>query len=303
VSALIRVCGRGPSGIRNAALIATLFGAGLRVSEALDLKPSDLDLRNGTVRVRHGKGDRARTVAIDSSGQAFVERWLGKREQLGLSGRQPLFCTISHNERFGNGLDSSYVRRLLPRLAVRAGIHRRVHAHGLRHSLATALAHEGKPLPTITAQLGHSSTAVTHRYLAKIAPTSLPRFVIAHVVTAARGPCPTSNVISQSPQSLAEREANGDGTHEYGDEGETTSAKSAIRSRVFLAGLGAVGAIAVGALLWLSGNGTSTTLGPPSLDVTGIYVDLETKLVTVSGDDVSGSAVRAALRAAGYNAE
>lgn len=177
VTALIRACGRGPSGIRNAALIAIMFGAGLRVSEALDLKASDLDLRNGTVRVRHGKGDRARTVALDASAQAYIERWLGKREQLGLSGRQPLFCTISRNERFGSRLDSSYVRRLLPRLATRAGILRRVHPHALRHSLATALAHEGKPLPVITAQLGHSSTAVTDRYLAKIAPTDL----VAHV--------------------------------------------------------------------------------------------------------------------------
>ena len=49
----------------------------------------------------------------------------------------------------------------------------RVHPHALRHSLASALAMEGKPLPTITAQLGHSSTAVTDRYLAKIAPADL----------------------------------------------------------------------------------------------------------------------------------
>ena len=57
--------------------------------------------------------------------------------------------------------------------AQRAGIERRVHPHALRHSLASALAMEGKPLPTFTAQLGHSSTAVTDRYLAKIAPADL----------------------------------------------------------------------------------------------------------------------------------
>jgi integrase/recombinase XerD len=58
-------------------------------------------------------------------------------------------------------------------LARRAGIDHRVHPHALRHSLATALAHEGKPLPVISGQLGHSSTAVTDRYLRKIAPTEL----------------------------------------------------------------------------------------------------------------------------------
>ena len=63
---------------------------------------------------------------------------------MGLNGREPLFCTITKGENFGTGLDSSYVRRLLPRLARRAGIERRVHPHALRHSLASTLAHEGK---------------------------------------------------------------------------------------------------------------------------------------------------------------
>jgi integrase/recombinase XerC len=177
ILALIRACGRGPSGVRNAALIAVLFGAGLRVSEALDLRPSDLDARNGTVRVRHGKGDRSRTVALDASAQAFVERWLTVRSQIGLNGRQPLFCTISRGDGFGSRIDTSYVRRLLPRLAAKAGIERRVHPHALRHSFATALAYEGKPLPVITAQLGHSSTSVTDRYLAKIGPSDLVALV------------------------------------------------------------------------------------------------------------------------------
>jgi integrase/recombinase XerD len=177
IRALIRACGRGPSGLRNAALIAVLFGAGLRVSEALDLRPSDLDLNNGTVRVRQGKGDRSRTVALDSSAQAYVERWLTTRTHIGLNGRQPLFCTISKGAGLGSRIDSSYVRRLLPRLAEKAGIERRVHPHALRHSFATALAHEGKPLPVITAQLGHSSTAVTDRYLSKIGPADLVALV------------------------------------------------------------------------------------------------------------------------------
>ena len=173
VKALVKACGPGPSGVRNAALIAAMFGSGLRVSEALALKPSDLDLKNGTVTVKHGKGDKARIVAIDPSAQAIIEKWMERRTRLGLNGRQPLFCTISKGDNFGTSIDSSYVRRLLPRLAQRAGIERRVHPHALRHSLASALAMEGKPLPTITAQLGHSSTAVTDRYLAKIAPADL----------------------------------------------------------------------------------------------------------------------------------
>ncbi len=122
----------------------------------------------------------------DATAQAYEERWIGKRLQLGLNGRQPLFCTITKGERFGGPIDSSYVRRALPRLAARAGLERRVHPHSLRQSLATALAHEGKSLPTITAQLGHSSTAVADRYLAKIAPADL----IAQVRDRGRLPVP-----------------------------------------------------------------------------------------------------------------
>lgn len=54
------------------------------------------------MRVRDGKGDRSRTVALDASAQAFLERWLERRKLLGLKGRQPLFWTISTGEGFGS---------------------------------------------------------------------------------------------------------------------------------------------------------------------------------------------------------
>lgn len=109
-----------------------MFGTGLRVSEALALRPSDLDLAAGTVRVR----DIPLPVAPATS--APLARWLDLRAGLGLNGRQPLFCTISAGEvrEKGQPLSSSYVRALLPRLAARAGIDRRVHPNALRHSHA-----------------------------------------------------------------------------------------------------------------------------------------------------------------------
>ena len=67
-------------------------------------------------------------------------------------------------------LQPSYVRALLPRLARRAGIDRRVHAHGLRHTHAFELANEGHPLHVIQARLGHGSLAVTDRYIRHLAP-------------------------------------------------------------------------------------------------------------------------------------
>ena len=172
VAELIRACGKGAAGVRNAGLIATMYGAGLRVSEALALKPSDIKLDTGMIHVQHGKGDKSRRVGMAASLQLHLERWLAMRKEMGFNGRQVVFCTISSNN-LGQPLNTSYVRHLLPRLAKKAGIDRRVHPHALRHSLASELAFDGTPLPVITSQLGHSSTAVTDRYLKKVAPADL----------------------------------------------------------------------------------------------------------------------------------
>jgi integrase/recombinase XerD len=169
VRALLRACSsRAPTGIRNRALIAALYRGGLRLSEALALQPKDLDQPAGTITILHGKGDRRRVVGLDPAGFALLERWLDKRSALAIGARRPLFCTLT-----GEPLDASYVRRLLPRLAARAGIEKRVHPHGLRHTHAAELAAEGKPVNLIQAQLGHASLATTDRYLRHIAPQQL----------------------------------------------------------------------------------------------------------------------------------
>jgi site-specific recombinase XerD len=157
--------GRAPTGIRNRALLVVLYRGGLRVAEALALYPKDLDCKAGTIRVLHGKGDRARTIGLDPTAFAVVERWLDRRAALGINGKAPLFCTLD-----GKPLASAYVRALLPRLARRAGIEKRVHPHGLRHTHAAELAREGVPMNVIRMQLGHSSLATTSRYLDHIAP-------------------------------------------------------------------------------------------------------------------------------------
>jgi integrase len=142
-----------------------LYRAGLRLGETLALKPKDIDEKQGTITVLHGKGDRRRTVGLDPGAMAIIMRWAEKRRDLGLEPRSPLFSTLQ-----GKPLKPSYVRALLPRLAVKAGIHKRVHPHGLRHSHAHELMLEGIPVPIIQRQLGHASLATTDRYLRNIAP-------------------------------------------------------------------------------------------------------------------------------------
>ena len=169
VKALIRSCStRAATGVRNRALIVTLYRAGLRVGEALALLPKDLDPINSTIRILHGKGDQARTVGLDAGAWAILQLWLDRRAALGINGHCRVFSTLK-----GQPVKAAYVRMLLPRLARKAGITKRCHAHGLRHSFAYELAGEGTPIHLIQAQLGHSSLATTDRYVRHLCPVAV----------------------------------------------------------------------------------------------------------------------------------
>lgn len=166
IRALIGACStRGITGHRNRALLAILWRTGVRISEALELRPHDVDFKNGTVRVRLGKGLKPRTTVLsDLDALPFVERWLEERGKLQAVGKgAPLLCTLK-----GTPTDPSYVRHLLPRLAQRAGLERRVHPHGLRHTHAADLALAGVPVLAIQQQLGHSSLVTTANYLKRV---------------------------------------------------------------------------------------------------------------------------------------
>ncbi len=111
------------------------------------------------------KGGKDRTVGLDPAAFALLERWSDRRQKIGLNGRRRFICTLK-----GRPVQTAYVRGLLPRLAARAGIEKRVHPHGLRHTHAAELMREGVPVNVISRQLGHSSIATTARYLDHIQP-------------------------------------------------------------------------------------------------------------------------------------
>jgi site-specific recombinase XerD len=168
VQALLAACdGTTLTGLRNRALVTVLWRGGLRCSEALDLRPVDVDFAGGTVRVLHGKGDKCRTVGIDDQALTVVRSWLGARQAAGLESPW-LFCT-----RDGGRVQSRYVRALIARLAVKAGVEHRCHPHALRHTMAVELVREGWPVPLISRQLGHSNVAVTDIYLSGLQPAEV----------------------------------------------------------------------------------------------------------------------------------
>jgi len=160
VRALLDQCSRrAPTGVRNRALIMLLYRSGLRISEALALKPASISLERHTARVLHGKGNKATVRGFHPSAGDALAAWLDRRKALGLRSG-PLFCTLQ-----GGPLSDRYVRNMLKRLAAKAGIDKRVHPHGLRHTYAGELERAGMPVSTISKLLGHSSVAVTSVYL------------------------------------------------------------------------------------------------------------------------------------------
>lgn len=153
---------RSSSGLRTRALILVMQRAGLRVAEAVALRPTDVDVDRSTLRVLHGKGDKARTVPLDPGACAAVQLWMTRRAELRIPRRAPLFCTLDGRK----PLYPQQVRNTLQRLADRAGVEKRVHPHALRHAFAVHLDRQGVPVTTIQYVLGHASLSITTRYLA-----------------------------------------------------------------------------------------------------------------------------------------
>jgi site-specific recombinase XerD len=158
--ALVRASSpRAPTGIRNRALIAVMYRSGLRPGEALALTLDDVDLAAGRIAVPARKTGRGRTVGMDRATRGMLDRWATRRAERGVAPQQPFFCTLA-----GEPLKAAYVRELLPRLATRAGIAKRVHPLGLRYANAAELAAEGVPAALIDRHLGVAVTGSARRY-------------------------------------------------------------------------------------------------------------------------------------------
>jgi len=160
---LARTSSRAPSAVRNHALICTLWQGGLRINEALELRPHDFDVDHAEIHVRRGKFEKSRRVKCGPDAAESVKRWLAVRGRLDLPKGAPLFCTLKGGKLFG-----TYVRATLTRLAQGAGWTKRVHPHGFRHTFAVNLVRNGVPAPYIQRQLGHASLDATAAYLASI---------------------------------------------------------------------------------------------------------------------------------------
>ncbi len=152
--------GSTPRGMRDRALVELLYGAGLRVSEAVGLAKTGVDLDGRTVRVL-GKGSKERIVPLGRPGVETVRRYLALgRPHLDCRHRPDLFLNAR-----GGALTRAGAFLILRKLADRAGLEPgRVHPHLLRHSFATHLLEGGADLRSVQEMLGHASLSTTELY-------------------------------------------------------------------------------------------------------------------------------------------
>jgi len=167
----------GAERLRDRALLELLYGAGLRVGEAVALDVRDVDLLAREVRVL-GKGRKERVIPLPQAARQALGAWLESRRAPGYQ-TEPLFPSLAPKAR-RRRMNVRTVQRILGRRAVSAGVADRVHPHRLRHSYATHLLDMGADLRSIQELLGHTSLSTTQRYTAVSAARLVEVYDKAH---------------------------------------------------------------------------------------------------------------------------
>lgn len=147
-------------GQRNRAIIEVLFSCGLRVSELVNLKLSNLYVEEKFVRVT-GKGDKERLVPISSRALDELNAWFADRNAMRIKPGEEDYVFLN---RRGAHLTRTMILIMIKRQAVAAGITKTISPHTLRHSFATALLEGGADLIAIQAMMGHEDIATTEIY-------------------------------------------------------------------------------------------------------------------------------------------
>ena len=162
-------------GHRNRAIIEVLFSCGLRVSELVNLKLSNLYLDERFVRI-NGKGSKERLVPISPQAIKELAFWFNDRQQMTIKPGEEDYVFLN---RRGAHLTRTMILIMIKRQAAEAGIKKTISPHTLRHSFATALLEGGADLRAIQAMLGHESIGTTEIYT-HIDTTTLRQEILEH---------------------------------------------------------------------------------------------------------------------------
>ena len=151
-----------PEGIRDLAIIEVLFSCGLRISELVNLKLSELYLEEGYIRV-HGKGRKERLVPIGDNAIEKLRNWFVVRQDVEVKPGEEDYVFISL--RRGKHLSRISLFVYIKEYAEKAGIRKNISPHTFRHSFATQLLEGGANLRAIQAMLGHEDIGTTEIYM------------------------------------------------------------------------------------------------------------------------------------------
>jgi integrase/recombinase XerD len=161
VEALIAApSGKAPEQLRDRAMLEVLYAAGLRVSELVTLKPSDIDVQVGYVKA-FGKGSKGRVVPLGIAALDALKAYMDDARPKLLKGRVSPYLFVT---RRGGAMSRQGFWKLVKRYARLAGIQKEISPHVLRHSFATHLLEHGADLRSVQMMLGHSDISTTQIY-------------------------------------------------------------------------------------------------------------------------------------------
>jgi site-specific recombinase XerD len=146
---------RYPSGLRNKAMLTLMLHCGLRVSEVVNLRPGNINLTKGKLRVECGKGSKDRDLAIPEYLTDLFDSWRKKRPESNF-----FFSTLK-----GKKLSIRYLQQMVKRCADKAGLSKSISPHTLRHTYATQYYKQTKDIETLRRILGHSDISTTTIYI------------------------------------------------------------------------------------------------------------------------------------------
>ena len=146
---------RYPTGLRNKTIMSLMLHCGLRLSETCNLKPGNINLSKGKLRIISGKGNKDRDLAIPDYLIDLLNTWRKKRPKSNY-----FFPTLK-----GRKISGRYIQQMVKRCSQKAGISKNITPHTLRHSYATQYYKQTKDIETLRRILGHSDISTTTIYI------------------------------------------------------------------------------------------------------------------------------------------
>jgi integrase/recombinase XerD len=143
------------TGLRNKVMLSVMLNMGLRLNEVCSLRPSDINLTKGKLRVIDGKGGKDRELGIPEVTSHLLECWKKIRPK-----SEYFFCTLK-----GNKVMDRYIQNMVVRYGHKADITKKISPHTLRHTYATEYYRRTRDIETLRRILGHSDISTTTIYI------------------------------------------------------------------------------------------------------------------------------------------